>query len=201
MSQPALDRLLAQFPDAVLSTHAHRGDETAIIHASRLLEVATFLKTDPDLHFDMLVDLTCIDTLGLNPQCAKAIGGTVNPTYSRVPADALAGTITAVPVPPPQSGRFQVVYHLRAMTTGKRLRLKVPLDEGQDGENPEVDSVASLWKSANWAERETWDMFGVKFRGHPDLRRILMYEEFVGHPLRKDYPKEKRQPLVRRDFS
>ena len=65
-----------------------------------------------------------------------------------------------------------------------------------DDPEPEVDSVTSLWGSANWLERETWDMYGVRFTGHPDLRRLLMYEGFVGHPLRKDYPVNKRQPLI-----
>jgi NADH-quinone oxidoreductase subunit C len=98
--------------------------------------------------------------------------------------------------------RFEVVYHLRAMTTGARLRVKAALAEPQgdeDGSYPSIDSVVPLWKGANWFEREVWDLYGIKFRNHPDLRRILMYDEFVGHPLRKDYPKEKRQPLVRRD--
>ncbi len=94
--------------------------------------------------------------------------------------------------------RFEVVYHLRSFKTGARLRVKAPLAEPEDGSNPVLDTVTPLWASANWNEREAWDLYGVKFRGHPDLRRILMYEEFVGHPLRKDYPKEKRQPLVRR---
>lgn len=94
--------------------------------------------------------------------------------------------------------RFEVVYHLRSFTTGARLRVKAPLAEPEDGSNPVIDTVSDLWASANWMEREVWDLYGIKFRGHPDLRRILMYEEFVGHPLRKDYPKEKRQPLVRR---
>jgi NADH-quinone oxidoreductase subunit C len=98
-------------------------------------------------------------------------------------------------------GRFEVVYHLRSMTHGKRVRIKAAVDEGENGENPVIDSVTGVWKGANWFEREAWDMYGIKFRNHPDLRRILLYEEFVGHPLRKDYPKEKRQPLVRRDFS
>ena len=89
-----------------------------------------------------------------------------------------------------------MVYHFFSTTHKHRLRLVVPLDEA----DAEVDSVTSLWMGANWLEREAWDMFGVKFRGHPDLRRILMYEEFIGFPLRKDYPKDKRQPLVRRDF-
>ena len=95
--------------------------------------------------------------------------------------------------------RFEVVYHLRSMKTGERLRVKAPLDEPEDGSNPAIDSVVPLWAGANWFEREVWDLYGIRFHNHPDLRRILMYEEFVGHPLRKDYPKERRQPLVRRD--
>jgi NADH-quinone oxidoreductase subunit C len=94
--------------------------------------------------------------------------------------------------------RFEVVYHLRSFKTGARLRVKALLAEPENGSNPELETVSTLWATANWMEREVWDLYGIKFRGHPDLRRILMYEEFVGHPLRKDYPKEKRQPLVRR---
>ena len=94
--------------------------------------------------------------------------------------------------------RFEVVYHLRSFKTGARLRLKATVAEPEDGSNPTCPSAVELWASANWFEREIWDLYGIKFTGHPDLRRILMYEEFVGHPLRKDYPKEKRQPLVRR---
>jgi NADH-quinone oxidoreductase subunit C len=97
--------------------------------------------------------------------------------------------------------RFEVVYHLRAMSTGERLRVKAELDDNEDGSEPVIASICDLWKSANWMEREVFDMFGIKFSDHPDLRRILMYEEFIGYPLRKDYPKEKRQPLVRRDPS
>ncbi len=94
--------------------------------------------------------------------------------------------------------RFEVVYHLRSMKTGHRLRVKAQLVEPEDGSPPVIASVTPLWAGANWFEREAWDLYGIKFEGHPDLRRILMYEEFVGHPLRKDYPKERRQPLVRR---
>jgi NADH-quinone oxidoreductase subunit C len=79
--------------------------------------------------------------------------------------------------------RFEVVYHLASMTRHNRLRIKVRVPE-----NVEVPTATALWAAANWAEREVWDMFGVRFSGHPDLRRILMDERWVGHPLRKDYP-------------
>ncbi|MBW2732939.1 MAG: NADH-quinone oxidoreductase subunit C [Deltaproteobacteria bacterium] len=90
--------------------------------------------------------------------------------------------------------RFEVVYHLYSIAQKHRLRLKV----GIETDTPEVDTVSDLWRNANWCEREAWDLYGISFRNHPELRRILLYEEFEGHPLRKDYPKAKRQPLVRR---
>jgi len=88
--------------------------------------------------------------------------------------------------------RFEVVYHLYSIPENHRLRLKVPVDE----DDPVVPSAVPLWPIANWLEREVWDMFGIRFDGHPDLRRLLLYEEFEGHPLRKDYPVNRRQPLI-----
>jgi NADH-quinone oxidoreductase subunit C len=88
--------------------------------------------------------------------------------------------------------RFDVVYHLLSLPFSRRLRLKVPVEEGQTT----LESLTPWWGSANWLEREVWDMFGIHFAGHPNLKRILMYEEFQGHPLRKDYPVRKRQPLI-----
>ena len=88
--------------------------------------------------------------------------------------------------------RFEVVYHLYSLPHNHRLRLKVRVDE----DDALVPTATPLWPIANWLEREVWDMFGVSFEGHPDLRRLLMYEEFVGHPLRKDYPVNRRQPLI-----
>jgi NADH-quinone oxidoreductase subunit C len=88
--------------------------------------------------------------------------------------------------------RFEMVYHLFSLSRNRRLRIKVSLP----GENPVVDSLTGLWKNANWLEREVFDMFGVAFMGHPDLRRILMYDGFQGHPLRKSYPWRKEQPLI-----
>jgi NADH-quinone oxidoreductase subunit C len=88
--------------------------------------------------------------------------------------------------------RFEVVYHLYSLPHNHRVRLKIRVDE----DDPVVPSAVPLWPIADWLEREVWDMFGVRFEGHPDLRRLLMYEEFVGHPLRKDYPINRRQPLI-----
>src|SRR5690349_11059468 len=89
--------------------------------------------------------------------------------------------------------RFRCVYHFYSTTKKHRVRVIVPLDDAK----PSVDSLSPLWKAANWAEREAWDMFGIDFVNHPDLRRILTHEEFVGHPLRKDYPADRRHMLSR----
>ena len=95
---------------------------------------------------------------------------------------------------PEDAPRFDVVLHLYSVGHKHRVRLYCGVTE----EDPSVDSLVQVWEGVNWFEREAYDLYGVRFKGHPDLRRILMYPEFVGHPLRKDYPKEKRQPLVRR---
>ncbi|HBE88308.1 MAG TPA: NADH-quinone oxidoreductase subunit C [Elusimicrobia bacterium] len=92
----------------------------------------------------------------------------------------------------PREPRFEVVCHFYNSKTNARLRLKARLP----GDKPEVDSLAGLWLSADWFEREAWDMYGIDFKGHPDLRRLLMYDSFEGHPLRKDYPLKGRQPRI-----
>jgi NADH-quinone oxidoreductase subunit C len=103
--------------------------------------------------------------------------------------------LTAVDFFGRQIPRYEVVLHVRSNEKLHRLRLKVRVHaEGDD--LPEVDSLVEVWRGANWFEREVFDLFGIRFRGHPDMRRILMYEEFVGHPLRKDYPVNKTQPLI-----
>lgn len=91
-----------------------------------------------------------------------------------------------------QEPRFEMVYHLFSLPANRRLRIKVRLKENDLA----IDSLASLWKNANWLEREVFDLFGVHFRGHPDLKRIFMYDGFEGFPLRKDYPLRKRQPRI-----
>ena len=150
-----LRRLLERSGAAVQGAHAKLGDATVVVDKERLVEVMRLLRDDPELAFDMLTDLTCVDYLGEQP-------------------------------------RFEMVYHLYSVTQNHRLRVKARVPE----QPCEIDTLCPLWASANWMEREVWDLYGVRFTGHPDPRRILLYEEFQGHPLRKDYPKERRQPLV-----
>ncbi len=155
-----LARLAERFGAAILETHAHHGDHTAVADCAALPEVLGFCRDDVALRFDMLMDLTAVD-------------------YLTFPGRE-------------DGSRFEVVYHLYSVRENHRLRIKVPVDEDE----PVVPSVVPLWPIANWFEREVWDMFGIRFEGHPDLRRLLLYEEFEGHPLRKDYPVNKRQPLI-----
>jgi NADH-quinone oxidoreductase subunit C len=100
--------------------------------------------------------------------------------------------LTAVDYLDKKPVRFEVVYHFFSLEYNHRMRVKVAVDE----EDCIVDSIVPLYKSANWYEREVWDLYGIKFKGHPNLKRILLYEGFKGHPLRKDYPVNKRQPLI-----
>lgn len=102
--------------------------------------------------------------------------------------------LTAVDYPD-RDPRFEIVAIFYSLTKGHRLRLKTRVGD-PSGEVARVDSLTDLWASANWAERETWDMFGIEFIGHPDQRRILLYPEFEGHALRKDYPADRIQPLL-----
>lgn len=174
MAKEVLDRLQKKFPQDVLGTHSQHGDETAVVPRTALLAMCTWLKESPDADFSMLTDLTVVDYLGMKP-----MHRVTSPGAEKLRTDG-------------KKPRFEVVYHLFSLSKGWRLRLKVPVDL----EDAVVPSISGLWNSANWMEREAWDLYGIRFEGHPDLRRILMYEEFVGHPLRKDYPQRKRQPLI-----
>jgi NADH-quinone oxidoreductase subunit C len=172
MAQKVLDALKSQFPHAIEATESQHGDEIAWVKRDQLVAVATWLRNDPAMLFDYPIFVTCVDRIDWRP----------------------------LGVPPSQhwtedKTRFEVVYQLRSSKHRHRIRLKIAVPE-QDARCP---SLATLWAAFNWQERETFDMYGIRFEGHPDLRRIFLYEEFVGYPLRKDYPKEKRQPLVRRD--
>lgn len=91
--------------------------------------------------------------------------------------------------------RFGLVYHLKSLTHSHRIAIRVYLPE----ENPEIPSIHDLYKNANWLEREAWDQMGIRFKGHPNLKRILNHKDFIGHPLRKDYPIDRRQWLTEPD--
>jgi NADH-quinone oxidoreductase subunit C len=181
MSAKVLDAQKAVHSGAIEALETQHGDAIAWIKPDQLLAVATWLKTDPAMAFDVPVFTTCIDRLDWKPV-------DVPPGPPVYPATAAWTDDGGKP-------RFEVVYQLRSSQHRHRLRLKCAVPE----HDPRVPSLATLWPAFNWQERETFDMYGIKFDGHPDLRRIFLYDEFVGYPLRKDYPKEKRQPLVRRD--
>ena len=183
-----IESVTSHFPDAVSDSHAYRGDATVILHRKFLVEVARFLKEDLALQMNCLTDVTAVDYSAFGKRPAPAFfassGVAVSPSPQVPDENPWPG--------PPGDARFAVVYHFYSTAHKHRLRLVVPLEET----DAELDSLTSLWPGANWLEREVWDMFGIRFRGHPELKRILMYEEFEGHPLRKDYPVKKRQPLI-----
>ena len=188
----ALTAIVQQrFPQQVLGTHEYRGQETVVIARDALLEVARFLRDDPSLACDVLMDVTAVDYL--------KFGKTLSSSPTLATPSPLPYFMNAKPTTERwerlvsnDEYRFEVVYHCYSTMHNHRLRVKIPLLSS----NPTVASLTGLWASANWFEREVWDMFGITFTGHPNLRRILMYEEFKGYPLRKDYPVNKRQPLV-----
>ena len=109
-----------------------------------------------------------------------------------MPVDVCGVDYSTYQSPRPHAERFEVVYHLRSTTKNHRVRVRVPVPEA----DPVVDSAVPLWRGTSWFEREAFDMFGIRFRGHPDLRRVLLYDEFEGHPLCKDYPVRGYQPRL-----
>jgi NADH-quinone oxidoreductase subunit C len=177
-----------RFPDAVKGSHMYRDDATVILSRERLLDVARALKEDPAFQMNFLMDVTAVDfsAFGAKPSPAffASSGVAVRPSPEIPDHDPWPG--------PPRKARFIVVYHFFSFPLKHRLRLEVPVEES----DAEVDTLTPLWAGADWLEREVWDMFGIRFRGHQNLKRLLMYEEFVGHPLRKDYAVKKRQPLI-----
>jgi NADH-quinone oxidoreductase subunit C len=188
MTNSLIDVVTDRFPDAVSASHAFRGDETVVLRPEFLLEIARFLKEDTALQMNLLVDLTAVDYSAFGKSPAPAFfassGIAVKPSPLIPDEDPWPG--------PPAKARFAVVYHFYSTDHKHRLRLVIPVEESE----AELDSLTPLWSAADWLEREVWDMYGIRFSGHPNLKRILMYEEFEGHPLRKDYPVDKRQPLI-----
>jgi NADH-quinone oxidoreductase subunit C len=183
-----LDAIGDRFAAETIASHSYRGDATVIVARESMLAVARTLKDDPAFRMNFLMDLTAVDflTFGTKPSPAffTSSGVQVRPSPEIPDQEPWPGR--------PAGARFVVVYHLFSIQLKHRLRAEVLVDE----DDPELDSVSQIWAAADWLEREVWDMFGIRFRGHPNLKRILMYEEFSGHPLRKDYPVKRRQPLI-----
>jgi NADH-quinone oxidoreductase subunit C len=174
INHPAAARLKEKFPNIGLKGAEFKGDTQIIVPKANFFEVVKFLKEDPALNYNMLSDVTAVDYLNY-PGAAK-------------------------------DGRFGVVYIFNSIPMGTagegspRLILRVFLDE----HDLEVDSLVPLYFGAEWIEREVYDMFGIKFRNHPDLRRILTWEGFKAHALRKDYPvtgrgERDQYPILSRD--
>jgi NADH-quinone oxidoreductase subunit C len=152
-----------KFGDRIKSKKLDAIDPFVVVEPQHLLEVCRFLKTEPRLGFDLLNCISGVDYLELDPKKAPKAG--FDP-------------------------HLEVVYHLSSFRNKHRIVLKVLLPRWKDdkpGHLPEVPSVTPLWRAANWHEREVYDLSGVYFTGHPDLTRILLAEDWVGHPLRKDY--------------
>jgi NADH-quinone oxidoreductase subunit C len=155
--------------------------------SSELLE--TLQKECGDMLQDSVIELGDVVVTVTPGNLLKLLSACKN---SSVLAFNFLSDITAVDWMDLRDDRFEVVYQLLSLSKVWRMTVKVAVSES----DPEVASAVPLWAGANFLEREVWDMFGIRFKGHPDLRRILMYEEFVGHPLRKDYPVQGKQPRI-----
>ncbi|HUR55601.1 MAG TPA: NADH-quinone oxidoreductase subunit C [Gemmataceae bacterium] len=156
--------LEAQFGAAITGKKLDGFDPFVTVEAAKLAEVCTFLRDDPRLKFEILNDISGVDYL--EPDAKKAPKAGIDP-------------------------HLEVVYHLSSFSfPGRRFTVKVILPRWKGdvpGALPEVPSVCDVWRTADWQEREVFDLLGVTFVGHPDPRRILLADDWVGHPLRKDY--------------
>ncbi len=156
-------RLEAQFGQRINAKNLEAIDPFVVVEPADLVEVGRCLRDDPQLRFDMLNCISGVDYLEPDPKKVAKAGF---------------------------EPHVEVVYHLHSFTHRHRFVVKVSLPRWKDnkpGELPEVPSVTSLWASANWHEREVYDLSGIRFLGHPELTRILLADDWEGHPLRKDY--------------
>jgi NADH-quinone oxidoreductase subunit C len=144
---PVADRLKELFVDGVQEVSEAHGEMTVVVRREQIVDICHVLRDDPDLRYNLLMDIAGVDYLGREP-------------------------------------RFEVVYHLYSVPYNSRLRLKIRVPEN----DLVVPSVTSVWSTANWHEREAFDMLGIQFSDHPDLRRIYMPDDYPAYPLRKDFP-------------
>ena len=164
----AVRRLREAFPKEILAFRGYRGDATVLMGPSAVVDAIRFLRDDAALTFDLLRDLFSVDNLK---------------TEARILEFAAAGLSNV---------RFEVVYHLYSLRHRQELRIRVGLPEA----DPKIPTLSNVYLAANWFEREAWEMYGIDFVGHPNLRRLITHESFEGHPLRKDYPINRRHNFV-----
>ena len=157
MNPEMAQKIQEKFPNELIGQNEFRNELTVLVKPDRIVEIARFLRDDPDLEFDHLSDIFSVD----NSVRSSASGGSAEE-------------------------RFEVVYLLNSIPKRHRLRLKAGLRQ----DRCEIDSVYPVWRAAGFLEREVYDLMGIRFRNHPDLRRIFLPEDFDGHPLRKEYPTE-----------
>ncbi len=169
--------LEARFASKLESCSEAFGETTIEIRARHLPEVARLLRNSEDFQFDQLVDLCGVDYLAYGVDEWATEEATASGFSRGVEVQEEDHVRWTKP-------RFGIVYHLLSHNLNHRLRMKVYVKES----NPMLDSVTDIWASADWYEREAFDLFGILFEGHPDLRRILTDYGFVGHPFRKDFP-------------
>jgi NADH-quinone oxidoreductase subunit C len=183
MTDPKVEKFAALISErlgaALVARTVDRGELTVVVRPDTIVEVARTLRDDDELAFGQLSDLSGVDYLSFG-QADWQTQGATDSGFSR----GVSSTDAVLPDDVP--ARFAVVYQLLSIRYNARVRLKAYLDD----EPPRIDSVVEVWPSANWYEREAFDLFGILFNSHPDLRRILTDYGFIGHPFRKDFPLE-----------
>lgn len=173
-----IENLQQRFGDRGCEAIHQLGEATLIVPGDRLIEVAAELHDGDEFKFEQLIDLCGVD-YSVYGVSEWATGSASFTGFGR-------GVESGHTHPAEQGPRFAVVYHLLSISNNQRLRLKVSVNE----EQPILESVIPIWNVADWFEREAFDLYGILFNGHPDLRRILTDYGFVGHPFRKDFPLE-----------
>ena len=175
-------RLTARFAQELRPLPTLPGDVAFEVDASQLLAVCRELRDDAQFGFEQLIDLAGVDYLDYGREEWNTLASTAT-GFSRG-VNRIKEKVSE-PADPSGAGRFAVTYQLLSIANNWRLRLRCFTAAG---EPPVIDSVVDIWAGANWYEREAFDLFGIMFRGHPDLRRILTDYGFIGHPFRKDFP-------------
>jgi len=188
-SRQLAEQLQQRFGESLQAIVDSVGEVTVEMAPDALLEIATALRDEPGFAFEILIDVCGVDYANYGRD-EWATEESTTSGFSRGVEAATAGRLTAVTEDlvvekPRQSKRFAAVYQLLSISKNRRLRLKV---FAPDDDLPVIPSVIAVWNSADWYEREAFDLYGILFDGHPDLRRLLTDYGFVGHPFRKDFP-------------